>query len=163
MELQIKKWLKKHGIKYDLYSHPPVYTVAQAEKYCGDIPGAHIKNLFLKAEPTNNYYLVTLPGEERLNIGALENYLKVDKLRFADENALKKYLGLTPGAVSPLGLINDKKNQVIFIIEKEVWQSESIVAHPNVNIESLNIPRDSFHKIIEESGNKHQVVSLKFE
>jgi Ala-tRNA(Pro) deacylase len=163
MEPQLKKWLKKHDLEYDLYSHPPVYTVAQAEKYCGDIPGAHIKNLFLKAEPTNTYYLVTLPSEERLDISALENHLKVDKLRFADEKALKKYLGLTAGAVSPLGLINDKENQVVFVIEKQLWQSESIVVHPNVNTESLKIPRDSFHKIIKESENEYQIISLKFE
>jgi Ala-tRNA(Pro) deacylase len=163
MESQLKKWLKKHDIKFKLYSHPPVYTVAQAKKYCGDIPGAHIKNLFLKSEPNNTYYLVTLPGEERLDISALENHLKVDKLRFADENSLKKYLGLTAGAVSPLGLINDKENRVIFIIEKEIWHSESIVAHPNVNTESLKIPRESFQKVIKESGNEHQIISLKFE
>ncbi|TXT60462.1 MAG: Prolyl-tRNA editing protein ProX [Promethearchaeota archaeon] len=163
MEPELNKWLENHNINYEMYNHPPVYTVPQAEKYCGDIPGAHIKNLFLKAEPQNKYYLVTLPGNKRLDIKSLETRLGVEKLYFADEKALKKYLGLTAGAVSPLGLINDKKNQVTFIIDEKIWNSKSVVAHPNINTESLNIPREFFQRIIKAVGNEYFVFSLDFE
>ncbi|MBS3140404.1 hypothetical protein J4479_05370 [Candidatus Woesearchaeota archaeon] len=81
-----------------------------------------------------------------------------DKLKFANEDDLKELLGLTSGAVSPFGLINDKERKVDLLIDKAIWESDYVSFHPNVNTESLELKKEDFHKYIKSIGNKYLII-----
>ena len=160
MDSELVTWLEKNGIKYQLHTHPAVFTAAEAKIHCGHIPGLHCKNLFLKEKSEDNYFLVTIPADQRLDIKLLKNKLNSAHLTFANEEDLEKYLGLTKGAVSPLGLVNDIRNKVTYIIEKTVWESEKVTFHPNINTETLELSQDSFHLFVNKVGNKKIVLDI---
>jgi len=152
-----KIYLKKLGIKFIEHSHPAVYTCEQAEKYHKTIKGIHSKSLFLKSKKQEKYYLMIMPCRERLDIKKLEVYLN-EKLTFADEKELKEILGLTPGSVSPFGLLNDSKHQVFILINKEVWESKIVNFHPNINTQSLEFSGKDFQKYIKSLKNKFEII-----
>jgi Ala-tRNA(Pro) deacylase len=157
MDKQLSTWLSKNYIHYTLHTHPAVFTVPEAKIHCGHISGAHCKNLLLKNKKTEQIYLITIPYNKRLNLKEFRKMISAPKVRFADEEDLSGVLGLEPGSVSPLGLINDHKNLVIFWIDEEIWNSEIICCHPNINTETLQIPKEDFHKIINLTGNNFAI------
>ena len=146
---KVEEFLKKNKIRYQLYSHPPVYTVTQAEEYTSKIPGKGAKNLFLKSKKGERYFLFILPGEKRANLKEFAKKVEVKKVSFASPQELKKILGVTPGAVSPFNIINDKEKRVEIFIDREIYEAPFIHAHPNVNTASILISREDFRKFFQ--------------
>lgn len=151
--MEIKNHLVELGLSFKEFKHPPVYTCEEAERYNQDIKGIHSKNLFIKDKKSKIFYLVILPASKQLDMNKLGGLLN-DKIKFANEEDLKNILGLNKGAVSPFGLINDKKNKVQIVIDKEVWDSEFVSFHPNINTETLELTKEDFHKFIKSLKNK---------
>ena len=162
MDDYLKDYLQKHDIKYIIHKHPAVFTVPEAKIHCGSIPGTHCKNLFLKNKKTNQFYLVTIPYDKKLDLNQFRRTIGASKIRFGEESDLKGILGLSPGAVSPIGLVNDKENKTIFIVDENIWQAEEICCHPNVNTETLQIPGKDFRKIIKSTGNIIEIRDLPY-
>jgi Ala-tRNA(Pro) deacylase len=162
MDEKLQQWLEDKQISYKLYTHPPVFTVPEAKIFCGHIKGAHCKNLFVKNKKTQQLYLVTIPYDKSLDMNQFRKMIGAPKVRFADFEELSRILGITPGAVSPLGLINDTDHHTIFMIDKELWNEETICCHPNVNTETLQIPGYDFRKLITETGVKIEVTMLPY-
>ncbi len=79
-----------------------------------------------------------------------------EKLSFASEKRLYKYLKLTPGSVTPFGLINDTDNHVIVLYEKGLELSENINFHPNINTHTLTVSFEDFLKFLKNSGNEYE-------
>ncbi|HPJ46687.1 MAG TPA: prolyl-tRNA synthetase associated domain-containing protein [Tenuifilaceae bacterium] len=145
---------------FDYYEHPPVPTVEEASKYWVDIEAAHCKNLFFRNHKGNRHYLVIFDYKQNLNIRDLEQRLRQGKLSFASEKRMLKYLGLTPGSVSPMGLIHDRENHVHLFIDKNLRQASRISFHPNLNTASLVIPFEGFVKYLNNSGNSYEFLDL---
>ncbi len=145
-----------------MHTHPPVFTVPEANIHCSHIPGTHIKNLFLRNKKTDEYYLVTIPSEESLDLKAFRKLIGAPKIRFADSEALMDILGLTPGSVSPLGLINDTKHRAIFILEKQLWDAKILCAHPNINTETLQLKNEDFRKFLDATGTELRLIELPY-
>ncbi len=162
MNESLLKWLDDHEIRYVLHSHPAVFTVPEARIHCGHITGTHCKNLFLKNKKTGQLYLITIPYEKRLNLNQFRRTIGAPKVRFAEPEDLSDILGITPGAVSPMGLINDTENKVIFIIDESVWNAKKICCHPNINTETLQIPGSDFQKLIRATGTTMEVSKLPY-
>lgn len=152
--------LKNLSIPFDYYEHPPVPTVEEASKYWIDIEAAHCKNLFFRNHKGNRHYLVIFDYKQNLNIRDLEQKLKQGKLSFASEKRMLKYLGVTPGSVSPMGLIHDKDNHVYLFIDKNLEQASRISFHPNLNTASLVIPFEGFIKYLNFTGNTYEFIEL---
>ena len=157
--MEIKQYLKSLNIEFKEFKHNPVFTCEEArkERIYDDIRGIHSKNLFLKNRKSTKFFLMIMPENKPLNIDELGEKLG-DKLKFANENNLREILGLTPGAVSPFGLINDKAHIVKIIIDREVWNSDFVSFHPNVNTETLELSKEDFHKYIESLKNDFEIV-----
>ena len=153
MKESLKNWLSAHNIDYILHQHPAVFTVPEAKIHCGHIEGTHCKNLFLKNKKTDQFYLVTIPQDKRLDLNEFRRMVGAPKIRFAEAEDLSNVLGITPGAVSPIGLVNDIENRTIFIVDAEVWDANEICCHPNNNSETLQIPGSEFQKLIKATGN----------
>ncbi len=160
MEPTLATWLEERRIEYILHTHQAVFTAAEAKIHCGHIPGLHCKNLFLKEKNSENYFLVTIPADQRLDIKSLRSMLNSAHLAFANEEDLERYLGLTKGAVSPIGLINDKSNKVIYVIDEEVWKADRITFHPNINTETLELTNKDFQFLIKEAGNEVMILDF---
>lgn len=144
--------LEDLGISYQKYDHPPVYTVEDAEKYDrGNAP--HSKNLFLRNKKGNKHFLVILEASKRLNLKQLESLLEEVNLSFASSERLLKYLGVTPGSVSPFGLIHDTDNTVKVIVDKDLLEYENQSFHPNVNTSTLVIKTPDFLKFLQWTQN----------
>jgi Ala-tRNA(Pro) deacylase len=162
MKDSLKEWLENKNIQYILHTHPAVFTVPEAKIHCGHIPGTHCKNLLLKNKKNGQLYLVTIPHERRLDLNQFRKMIGAPKIRFAGAEELSETLGITPGAVSPIGLVNDINNKVIFIIDENVWNAKELCCHPNINTETLQIDGGEFRKLIKATGTSMEIKSLPY-
>ncbi len=155
--MDVKKYLKKNSIEFKIHRHEPLFTCEQAKKIINKIGDIHAKNLFLKNKKSKDkFYMIILPMDKNLDIKKFEKKLNT-KLSFAKPEELKEILGLTPGSVSPFGLINDKNLQTKLLIDKKIFTSESIGFHPNINTETLELTKENFHKYLNTLKNKIEV------
>jgi Ala-tRNA(Pro) deacylase len=154
------KILAELNIPFDYHEHPPVPTVEAAMKYWKEVDSTHCKNLFFRNHKGNQHYLVVFHYAQKLKIHDLEQRLKQGKLSFASEKRLLRYLGLTPGSVSPFGLINDRDNHVKLFLDKNLQKAERLSFHPNINTASIIVSREDFIKFLDWSGNTWEWVAL---
>ncbi len=152
--------LNQLDIRYDYYEHPAVPTVEEAARYWKDLDATHCKNLFFRNHKGNRHYLVILDHRRVLNIRDLEQLLKQGKLTFASPKRLMKYLGLTPGSVTPFGLINDTDRHVHLFLDEQLQHSERISFHPCINTASLVIAYSDFLRFLEHQGNTWEYVEM---
>ena len=157
--MDIAKYLENLGVKFQVYTHPAVFTCEDAEN-CTEyksIKGIHSKNLFLKERNAKRFYLVILQIDKKLDLKEIEK-VSGDKIKFGNENELKNLLGLTKGSVSPFGLINDLKHETIVYIDTLVWHSEYVSFHPNVNTQTIGLTGKDFQKYIEATCNNYKLI-----
>ncbi|TVQ88030.1 MAG: prolyl-tRNA synthetase associated domain-containing protein [Bacteroidetes bacterium] len=152
--------LEELNIHYEYYAHPPAPTIEEAIKYWKDVDATHCKNLFFRNHKGNRHYLVILDHKQDLNIRDLEQRLKQGKLTFASPKRMMKYLGIEPGSVSPLALINDKDNHVHLFIDENLKNSKTISFHPCINTASLVINYNDFMKFLKHLGNGWEYVRM---
>ena len=146
-------------ISYEKFEHPAVFTVEEAEKQVrGD--GADSKNLFLRNRKGNVHYLVVVPATKKVNLKNLEVQLSENNLSFASPERMMKYLGLTPGSVSPFGLINDVNHEVHVVVDSELLQSPKQAFHPNTNTATVVISTEDFKKFLDWTGNPVQYMEI---
>lgn len=161
MEENVKAFLEKNNIKYTLHEHKPVFTCEQAKQECGHIPGLDCKNLFLKDKKTTQFYLFVMPAEKRANLKQIKQIVQAKHLTFGKPEELLEKTNLTPGSVSPLGLLNNKENDIKLYIDKQVWDSEIVTFHPNSNDATLEITHENFDKIIQNLENQCEIIELE--
>lgn len=152
--MNIYDFLHEHGIVYERYDHEAVYTCEQADAL--DIPGtaAKTKNLFLRDRKGRRHFLVTVGAEKTVDIRALEECVGAKGLSFASAERLGEYLGLTPGSVTILGVINDGRNAVEVVVDKVLWSRDSMQCHPLVNTSTLVIARDDIKRFLDITGHE---------
>lgn len=144
--------LKELNIEYEEVSHEKVMTVEEAMKLENMIDGIGSKNLFLTDK--KNYYLIILEENKRANIKELANILECKKLSFASSERLKEVLDLEEGSVTPFGIINDKDNKVVLVIDKDLI-GKKLLFHPNTNTKTMSINYDDLIKFIEYEKHKY--------
>jgi Ala-tRNA(Pro) deacylase len=131
--------LKGLAIAYEIYEHPPAPTIEEAKKHWKFIEATHCKNIFFRNHKGNRHYLVIIEHTANLAIHDLEKRLRQGKLSFASPERMQKYLGISPGSVSPFGLINDKDNHVHIFLDENLKTASKISFHPNINTYSVII------------------------
>lgn len=151
--MDIFKILDELKIKYDVLEHQAVYTVEEAKQLEDMIEGLGCKNLFL-TDKKENYFLLVLEENKKANLKELAKLLNVSKLTFGSEEALQEILGLEPGSVTPLSIINDKENKVLLIIDNDIVE-EKILVHPNTNTKTMSIEFKDIEKLIEYTNHKY--------
>lgn len=156
----VKEFLAMHNIEYVLHEHPAVYTCEEAEKYRGKISGIACKNLFLRNKKGNRYFLLIAPAEKRVDLKTVAKTTGESKLTFASSGSLQEILGLTPGSVSPFGLINDREKKVELLIDQEVYNADTVSFHPNVNIATLDLSQNMFRKFLDVLGYKANTLDI---
>ena len=153
-------FFKTHDIEYTTYSHPEAPTIEIAKQYWHDDGSKHCKNLFFRNHKGNRHYLVVLDCERDLDIHDLEKRLHQGKLSFASPQRMEKYLGLTPGSVSPFGLINDTDNHVHLFLDKNLQNEASLSFHPNDNHATVVISQEEFMRYLSIVGNSYEFIEM---
>ena len=152
--------LNSLNIKYIKHDHPAVFTCDEADKYWVNSQAAHTKNLFLKTEkPPHKYFLYILECKNRADLKKLSVDLGLGRLTFGKDAELLEILGLTPGSVSPFGLINDKDHQVQVLIDSQLTTHySSLLFHPNTNTATLEISKEDFLKFLSHTNHSPKTV-----
>lgn len=159
-ESEVLAYLDEIGIPYVRHEHPPVATVAEAEKYWTGLRGAHCKNLFLRNNKGNRHYLIVADASRRIDLKGLTRTLGEDRLSFASAERLMRYLGLEAGSVSPFGLIHDTGKEVRVVVDAGLKTAEKVNFHPNVNTATLEISFGDFERFLTQCGNRLDYVEF---
>jgi Ala-tRNA(Pro) deacylase len=152
--------LDSMGIRYTAYEHPPVFTAEDAAEHWKEIPGAPVKNLFLRNKKGDRHYLVILSIDKQADLRQLVKVIGDDRLSFGSADRLMSYLGVTPGSVSPFGLINDDRAAVRVIVDADLRTAERLIFHPNDNTASLSISFPDFERFLQSRQNVVRWVRL---
>ena len=152
--------LRVKGLEFQIHNHQPLYTVEDSEKLRGEIEGAHTKNLFLKNKK-NDFFLFTCDENAQINLKHFSKSIDAKNLSFANEDYLKKYLGIKPGSVSPYALLNDLENVVNFYLDEKLFKSKIINFHPLINTTTITIKTKDFINFILENKKKINIFSLE--
>ena len=148
------------GITYVLYEHPPVFTAEEAETHWKDIPGKAVKNLFLRNKKGDRHYLVILGIEKQADLRHLVKVIGDDRLSFGSPERLMKCLGVTPGSVSPLGLIHDTAHAVRVIVDSDLRDADHLIFHPNDNTASVTISFADLERFLATRGNSVRYIDI---
>ena len=154
------KILKNLKINFTEYNHSPLFTVEDSQNLRGKITGAHTKNLFLK-DKKGLLILLTCQEDAIINLKKIRNSLNVKNLSFAKEDLLMKYLGVLPGAVSPLALINDRELSVELYLDKNLFDAQTINFHPLVNTATINLSVANFIKFCAHTNHKPKILDIE--
>jgi Ala-tRNA(Pro) deacylase len=156
----IYKFLDSINVSYERFDHPAVYTVSEAKKLSPEMDGASTKNLFLRDKKGIRHFLVVVPQDKQVDLKELSSILEASRLSFASPDRLNKYLGIEPGSVSILALLNDPEKTVEVFVDNELWNAEIILCHPLVNTSTLAITRDGIKQFLEKTGHNLMLVEI---
>lgn len=153
--------LAELAIPFERHDHPAFFTIGDSEAYLKDhpIPGAQAKSLFLRNAKGTQHYMVVVEGSKRADLKALGDTLN-EKLSFASPDRMMKYLGITPGSVSPMALINDTEKHVQVLLDQDVFSQELVQFHPLINTATLVLAPKDVLRFIEATGHSYQLVAL---
>ena len=153
--------LDQLGIAHRTVEHPPVFTVEEAKALRGNLPGHHIKNLFLRNKKGDRHYLVVLEISKRADLKDLVKLVGDDRLSFGSPERLTAELGLTPGSVSPFGLLNDADGSVRVLVDHDLQGASRLIFHPNINTASVVVSWAGLEKFFATRTNPVRVITLR--
>ena len=151
--------LNELNIPCKKFEHPPLFTVNDAKDHQDQMHGMHVKNLFLRDKKKRNFLLVAEQDTE-INLKTLHEKIESDRLSFGSPDRLWQFLGVRPGAVSPLALINDKSNEVSLVFEDKLQADHSIYFHPLVNDVTLGFKLTQLASFFVFTGHEPKFVKL---
>lgn len=154
-------FLDKKNISYEVTEHKAVYNMAELNEIDMPYPEADAKNIFIRDDRHEAYYMITVKGDKRVDIKAFRRTNGTRALSFASESELKDILDLIPGSVTPLGLLNDEEKRVRLYLDKEFFDGEGIIGvHPNDNTATVWLRVNDLVEIIREHGNEVYITDL---
>ena len=160
-EAELYALFDAHGIAYGHHTHPPLFTVAESQALRGELPGGHVKNMFMK-DKKGAIWLATCLEDRRIRIRDLEREVGAKGLSFGREELLWEVLGVLPGAVTPFGLINDRAaRRVRVALDLQMLDRDPLNFHPLHNEATTTISKGGFLKFLELTG--HQPVLVDFD
>jgi Ala-tRNA(Pro) deacylase len=152
-------WMDEHEIAHATLEHPAVFRVDEGLELKAALPGAHTKNLFLK-DKKSRLWLVSARQDTTIDLKRLPKRIGSDRLSFGSETLLWKTLGLRPGSVTALGLINDPDRRVNFILDQRLWEADWVNFHPLVNTATTRLSQDAFRRFLAVLERTPQVVDF---
>ena len=156
---ELCRLLDRLGIAYRLVEHEAVRTIEDMEKIGLPDMQCVAKNLFLRNANGKRHYLVTMPHDKPLDLKELRGKLGEKNLSFASEDRLVKHLGVQPGSVTPLGVLNGLDPAVTVVLDEDLKQREQVAVHPNVNTATLYLLWEDLITVLEQAENP--VTSIK--
>lgn len=147
-------------IEYKNFNHEPVFTVEESTSLRDDIPGGHTKNLFLK-DKKSNYFLVTLEESAIVDLKVIHTLIGAKgRVSFGKPEKLMEYLGVAPGSVTALSVINDTETNVTMVIDAPLLENDIINCHPLLNDATTSISRDDLIKFAKHFGHDPLIIKV---
>jgi Ala-tRNA(Pro) deacylase len=156
---QVLALLDDLGVAHRTVEHAPVFTVEQAQALRGEIAGHHVKNLFLR-DRKEAMWLVTTLEDRAVDLKKLGERLGGVRLSFGSPERLMRALGVRPGSVTPLALVNDRERQVQFHVDRALLDGTPVNAHPLVNWMTSTLPPGGLQRFLAHTG--HEAHPLDF-
>ncbi|MBY8976018.1 prolyl-tRNA synthetase associated domain-containing protein [Rhodobacteraceae bacterium NNCM2] len=158
-EAELYDLFSRHGIAWTHHTHPPLFTVEESKALRGELPGAHVKNMFLK-DKKGQLWLVTCLEHRQFRIRDLEKQIGATKASFGKPELLWQALGIRPGAVSAFGLINDPGHEVRVVLDQQMLDHSPINAHPLHNEATTAVSSADFLRFFEVTGHEPIIVDF---
>ena len=147
------------GIEQTTHDHPAVFRVEEGLELKAAMPGAHTKNLFLK-DKKGRLWLISAHQDTTIDLKAAPRMIGSDRLSFGNEGLMWETLGVRPGSVTALGLINDVDRRVSFVLGRRLWQAEVVNSHPLTNMATTALAQAAFRRFLAEIGREAMVVDF---
>ena len=148
------------GIRYERYEHQAVFTAEEAAVHWAPLAATKCKNLFLRNKKGNRHYLVILEISKAADLKQIVKFVGDDRLSFGSPERLMNELGLTPGSVSPFGLINDHDGSVRVLIDADLRGADRLIFHPNINTASVVVSWKDLEKFLASRKNPVNLVAI---
>lgn len=163
-EVRVYDLLDSLGIEYFRTDHEHADTMEACNRIDSVLDVVICKNLFLCNRQKTDFYLLMMPGDKPFKTKELSSQINSARLSFASPDAMLEYLDIKPGAVSVMGLMNDKENHVKLLVDEDVLKDEYVGCHPCVNTSSLKLKtEDVFGKYLKAVNHTATTVVLKGE
>lgn len=159
--MTLTDFLAQHDIAYVQHDHPPVFTCEEERLHVPESGAERTKNLFMRDRRGRRHLLLVTTCAKTVRIEAFAETAGADRLSFASAERLKQHLGVEPGAVTVLGLMNDSAHAVELYVDADVWAASSLHAHPLRNDATLVISHDGLVRFLAATGHKPNVVTLR--
>lgn len=157
----IYAYFKSQDIDYEPVEHAAVYNMEEMSQIDLPHPEADAKNIFVRDDKKANYYLITVKGDKRINLKEFRKQHGLRNLSFASEQDLMDILGLIPGAVTPLGLLNDKTCKVQFYLDRDFLEEPGLIGiHPNDNTATVYLQAADLVTIVKNHRNTVEIVEI---
>lgn len=144
-------WMAEQDIDQTTHDHPAVFRVEEGLELKAAMPGAHTKNLFLK-DKKGQLWLISARQDTVIDLKRAPKTIGSDRLSFGNEHLLYEALGVRPGSVTALGLINDPGQRVTFVLDKALWDADIVNFHPLTNTATTALAQDQFRKALAAMG-----------
>jgi Ala-tRNA(Pro) deacylase len=147
------------GIAQRTVAHPPLFTVAESKALRGQLPGLHIKNLFLRNKK-GAMWLVTCLEDRQVDLKWLGEALGAGRFSFGSGERLMAHLGVSPGAVTPFAVVNDKAGLVAMVLDRALVSDEPVNAHPLVNDRTTAVSGRDLVRFLEAAGHPPRLLDF---
>ena len=155
------QFLRDHDVPFEITEHPAVFNMAEMAAVELPYPECDAKNLFVRDDRKRNRYLITVVGTKRVDLKAFREQQGLRRLSFASDEDLMHCLGLEPGSVTPLGILNDEGRAVHVFLDEDFVRLGRIGVQPNDNTATVWIATDDLIRILREHGNTVEVVPMQ--
>ena len=152
-------WMAERGIEQTTHDHPAVFIVDEGHEIKAAMPGAHTKNLFLK-DKKGRLWLISARQDTVIDLKAAPRTIGSDRVSFGNEVLMHETLGVRPGSVTALGLINDVDRRVTFVIDQRLWEAEIVNFHPLTNTATTALSQAAFRRVLAEIGREPLVIDF---
>ncbi len=153
------QFLNDHGVDYEITEHKAVFNMEELNAIELPYPDWDAKNLFVRDDKKKNYYLITVKGDKRVDLKEFRKKHGLRVLSFASADDLMRFMGLAPGSVTPLGLLNDTEHHIHFYLDSE-FVGNRIGIHPNDNSATVWLNADDLVKLLQENGSNVEIVEI---
>ena len=161
-EVRTYDLLDSLGVEYQRIDHAAAMTMEDCVAIDEKLDAVICKNLLLCNRQRTALYLLMLPGEKHFKTSTFSKMIGSSRLSFAEGEYMERFLDISPGSLSVLGLMNDTENQVQLIIDEDVLKGEFIGCHPCINTSSLRLKtKDLMEKIIPALGHTPRIVTIE--
>jgi len=151
--------LEEMGIATQTVEHEAVFTVAQSEQLHRDLAGGHTKNLFLK-DAKGRLFLVVAESHATIDMKRFHKKIGSARLSFGKPDLLEETLGVTPGSVTALSLINDTDGRISVVVDEALMTFDTINCHPLTNTATTAIGRDDLIAFMRATGHEPQIIPV---
>ena len=153
-------WLKTNGVDHVTHDHPAVFRVEEGLDLKADLPGAHTKNLFLK-DHKGRLWLISARQDTVIDLKRAAAAMGSGRLSFGTETLMYETLGVRPGSVTTLGLINDVDRRVTFVLDRRLWDADIVNFHPLTNTATTALDQAAFRRVLGLLGREPVVVDFE--